>query len=770
MKKTLPVLLLKNLILLPNQDVKLELTNDLSQEVVILASEFYQNELIVLPLKDQLEETPEVSDLPEIAVVAKVKSKIELPNGNLRVTLRGLFRAKVESLSNNEKDDNILECLFYKMEAPKLEEVESLAIKRKLEELLKKYVSHESVSNSILNVIKEVKDLNKFTDLLAAFLPLSFSRKLECILEIDPIKRGKNLMNDLHLEIEVQKLDKKLEEKLQIGLEASQKEFILKEKLREIEEELGTSYSKDDEVKFYKEKLEALKISNKKIVEKLETEIKKFQFMSDTSPEVASIRNYLEWMTNLPWNVSSVDEQDIFTIKKRLDKSHFGMERAKEKIIEYIAAKNRSSLVNSPILCLIGPSGVGKTTLAKSIAESLNREFYKISVGGLNDSSILNGHRRTYMGSSPGKIIEGLKKCGTKNPVFLIDEVDKMVHDYKGDPASTLLDILDKTQNEHFVDNYIEEEFDLSEVLFVLTANYKEDIPYELYDRLEVVDLSSYTLLEKIAITKKHLLPKIYFEHNLHSKDIKIMDTTLKEIIVNYTNEAGVRDLKRVLTSLIRKLIVLGTFQNVQIKPESLIEFLGVGKYEKALFYEKNIPGIVNALAVSSSKGVIIPVETSFYRGNGKIKVTGFVEKVMEESIQVAISYILKNQELFKIELNDLKALDVHIHLLSAGIKKDGSSAGLAITTALLSLAKNRVIKNNIAMTGEITLNGFVCRIGSVKEKLIGAYNSGIKKVFIPLENHNDLVRVPNEVLEKLEIIEISNYEEIYKELFEEKE
>ncbi len=767
MKKNLPVLLLKNLILLPNQDVKLELSNDLSREVVLLASECYRNELIVLPLKDQLEEMPEVSDLPEIAIVAKIKNKLELPNGNLRVTLRGLFRAKVESLKNHQKNENILECFFYKLEVPKIEQVEALAIKRKIEELVEEYVKSDGISNSILNLIKEAKDLNKFTDIIATFLPISFSRKLEYIEEINPITRGNFLLEDFRLELEVIRLEKKLDEKLQIGLEESQKEFILKEKLKEIEEELGTTYKKEDEVNFYKEKLEGLKIQNKKVLEKIENEIRKFQFMSEVSPEITAERNYLDWMVHLPWNISSKDEFDIALIKKSLDKTHFGMEKVKEKIIEYIAAKNRNPSVNCPILCLVGPSGVGKTTLAKSIAESLNRKFYKISVGGLNDSSVLNGHRRTYMGSSPGKIMEGIKKCGTKNPVLLIDEVDKMVHDYKGDPASTLLDILDKTQNQFFVDNYIEEEFDLSEVLFVLTANYKEEIPYELYDRLEVIELSSYTLLEKMAITKKYLLPKIYLEHNLHAKDVKFSEGALKEIILNYTNESGVRDLERLLTSLMRKLIVLNQVENVKIFPESLIELLGVGKYETTTFQEKNIAGFVNALAISNCQGKVMPIETCFYRGSGKIKITGLVEQVMYESVRVAVSFIRKNQKRFQLEQYDLKTIDVHIHMLSASIKKDGPSAGLSITTALIGLAKNKAISESIAMTGEITLNGFVRRIGGLREKLIGAYNEGIKKVFIPFENHNDLVSVPNEVLEKLEIIEIQNYDEIYKILFE---
>lgn len=767
MKNTLPVLLLKNLILLPNQEVKIELNNDLSRDVIFLASESYRNELLILSLKDQMEEKPEIGDLPKVAVVSKVKSKIELPNGNLRVTLRGLIRAEVKNLVNHKSNENILECEYLKMMIPEYDEVEAMAIKRKLEELVKIYVNSDGISNSVLNLMKEAKDLNKFTDLIATFLPISFARKLEYIEEINPVKRGNHLIDDLHLELEVIKLDQMLDEKLQRGLEESQKEYILKEKLHEIEKELGTTHSKEKEVKFYYDELKKLESVHPKIIEKIENEIKKFDYMGEASPEIASVRNYLEWMLHLPWNQESKEEQNLDIIRKNLDKTHFGMEEAKNKILEYIAAKRRNSEVECPVLCLVGPSGVGKTTLAKSIANSLNKEFYKISVGGLNDSSILNGHRRTYLGSSPGKIMEGLRKCGTKNPVLLIDEVDKMVKDYKGDPASTLLDILDKSQNNAFVDNYIEEEFDLSKVLFILTANYLEEIPSELYDRLEVVELSSYTLLEKIEITKKYILPKLYKEHNLTSKNIKFSDVILKEIIASYTCEAGLRDLKRILTSIMRKLIVLNRIENEKVTHEVLVELLGVGKFEKNPFLGKNIAGIVKALAVNSVGGVVMPIETCFYKGSGKIRVTGLVEKLMDESISVSISYIIANQEKLRVSGYDLRNINLHIHMLDAGVKKDGCSAGVTITTALISLAKNKVISPNVAMTGEITLNGFVRKVGGIKEKLIGAYNDGIKKVFIPKENHNDLTNVPKEVLAHLEIREVEDYWEIYKELFE---
>ncbi len=768
MKNTLPVMLLKNLLILPNQEVKLELNNDLSRNVVSLATENYRNQVVVLTPVDQMEEIPEVSDLPKVAVVAKIKSKLELPNGNLRVTLRGMFRVQCTQFQNHEKFSAILECKYQKLEIPSYDEVEALAVRRKLSSLMETYVtSGQGVSNSIIGVMNDAKDLNKFTDLISAFLPISFLRKLSYIEEINPVLRGKRLMEDLSLELEVIKLDQKLDQKLQTGLEESQKEFILKERLKSIQEELGENDNKEKEVSSYYAKLEDLHLANERIYAKIREEIKKFAYTSEMSPELANIRNYLDWMFSLPWHTESQDESDLETIAKSLDQTHYGMQKAKDKILEYIAAKNRNPNVDSPILCLIGPSGVGKTTFAKSIAQSLHKAFYKISVGGLNDSSVLVGHRRTYLGANPGKIMEALRRSGTNNPLILIDEVDKMVKDYRGDPASALLDILDKSQNKTFVDHYIEEEYDLSHVLFVMTANYVQDIPYELKDRLEVVELSSYTLFEKLEIAKKYLLPDIYKAHHLAKKDIKFSDNLLKEIILEYTSEAGVRDLSRVLTSIVRKLLVMGSTTDVKVTSTLLKDLLGEGEYSKSLFHDTTLPGVVNALGVNASGGRVLRIESTFYDGNGKVKITGRAEQVMQESIEVALSYILTNKKRFFIDSFQLEKNSLHIHLLEAALKKDGPSAGIAITTALISLGRGKAVSSRIAMTGEITLHGYVRKIGGLKEKLIGAYNEGIEKVFIPKDNHNQLEELPKEVLEKLEIIEVDNYIDIYQTLFE---
>ena len=765
--KKLPILLLKNLLLLPNQEVKLELNNEHSKNVLFLATTNSNSELIVVSPKDQMEEMPEVTDLPKIGVVAKVKSKIELPNGNFRITLRGLFRIKIKNFNNNKELEEVLEGHYKKLEIPEFSEVEAIALKRKLTTLVHKYVSNgRGISNSILNLIKDVKDLNKLTDLIAGFLPIDFLRKLEYVSEINPIIRGTNLIEDLHLELEVIKLDQKLDQKLQNSLEKSQKEYILKEKLKEIQEELGANDLSKQEVLNYYTKLNNLTLKNPKIKEKIKNEIKKLEYMSETSPEVFNVRNYLDWMFALPWNTTSLDETNLEIVKKNLDKSHYGIEKAKEKVLEYIAAKNQNPKIDSPILCLIGPAGVGKTTFAKSIADSLNKKFAKISVGGLNDSAVLNGHRRTYLGANPGKIIESLKRCGTNNPLILIDEVDKMVRDYKGNPSSVLLDILDKSQNKTFVDHYIEEEFDLSSITFILTANQSQEIPSELLDRLEVVELSSYTIFEKQEIAKKYILPKIYKDHCIWPKNIKFPDAILKDIIEGYTSEPGVRELERVLISIIRKLLVLNQTENIKINQELLKNLLGEPKYEQNQLNIKNEVGVVKSLAVSNFGGIVLPIESVYYEGNGKVKVTGGIGEVMDESIKVAISYLLANKDYFKINDYYFKTKDIHINLLNASIKKDGPSAGIAITTLLLSLLKNEPINSSIAMTGEITLNGYIGKVGGLKEKLIGAKDANLKTVFIPKSNHLDLADIPKEIIDNLEIIEVENYKEIAKIIF----
>lgn len=764
MNQFLPVMLLKGFILLPNQEVKIELNNELSKEIVELSSNDYNRKVLVITPRSQIEESPDVKDLPEIAVVGHIKSKIELPSGNFRITIRGIERVKINQFLNHNKNKEILEAKYIKLELPKLDTVENKAIVKKIRDMVNKYVAlAPQVSNSIINNIKATDDLAIITDMICSFLPLSFSKKLEYVEELNPLYRAKNLLEDISLEIEVLKLDKKIDASLQKSLDDNQKEFILKEKIRLIEEELGVGASDSN---IYLEKLASLSLSES-AENKIRKEIKKLEYTSDLSPESAMIRNYLDWILNLPWHKYTKENLNIEEISKTLEESHYGLNDIKNRILEYIALKNNNKEVRSPIICLVGPPGVGKTSIAKNIASALNRKFYKISVGGLNDTSELMGHRRTYMGSNPGKIIQGLHKCESNNPVILIDEIDKLTINTKDDPSSALLDILDKEQNTEFIDNYIEEPFDLSHILFILTANNVENIPIPLLDRLEIIYLSSYTDFEKVEIAKRYLIPRILEENKIGNKIISISDEMLEYLINAYTKEAGVRDLSRQLEKLIRKLVLLGKInERTKISKLKLKEYLGIPTYDYTINKNNNYSGEVNALAVQNAGGVLMPVEACLYEGKGEFHITGMLGKVMEESTFVALSYIKSHANYFNLQDFYFNIKDIHLHFLASAIKKDGPSAGIAITTSILSLLLNKKISKNIAFTGEISLNGEILKVGGIKEKLIGAYNNNIKEVYIPASNELDLEEVSKEVLAKLKIHLVSEYKEIYDALF----
>ena len=747
----IPVIILKNLIILPNQEIKLELSNAISQKSIAVATNKYNNEILVIAPIDTFEEEPGVDDLPKVGVIAKVKSRIVINDG-IQVVLRGIKRVAVTKYYNS--NDDILYSEIMHIDLPAVVKDEESAIKRKLIAVLKEYIDNSNhLSNDVLGLLQD-KDLNKTTDIIASFLPFDVNKKLRYMQEINPLKRAKTLIIDLSEEIKIIELDNELDEKVNISFNEDQRKFILREKVKIINEELGEESISNSEINRFKELLSKLRISSK-TKEKIEREIKKLEFMNESSPEFSVIRNYLDYLLNLPWNKSTKENANFNQVRESLDKTHYGLDEIKSRITEYVAIKNINKDINPPIICLVGPPGVGKTSIASSIAAALNRKFYKISVGGLNDATELIGSRKTYLASSPGKIIGGINKVGSNNPVILIDEVDKMVKDYKGDPASVLLEILDPVQNKKFVDNYLEEPFDLSNVLFILTANNEEDIPYALVDRVELININSYTLFEKKDIARKYLLPKICEEHKLVEKE-RFSDDIILFIINNYTNEAGVRELTRVLTSLVRKMAI----NNIKtINKDKIIKLLGNPKYSNDTQKEDSI-GVANALAYTPVGGIVTTVQVITYPGSGKIITTGNLGKIMQESIEV-ITTVVKSK--YK---HNLSKMDIHFHYLSADTKKDGPSAGLASIVALLSVLEKKKIPSDIAFTGEISLNGNILKIGGLKEKLIGAYNNGIKTVYIPASNEMDLVYLPDVIKENMQINLTSNIDEIYTKLF----
>lgn len=747
----IPVFILNELVILPGQEIKIDLSNEMSKKIIKSASKSNDNRVLVIAPKNPLESDPSFEDLPSIGVIAKIKSKIELSSGNLRIVLKGLFRVKIEKYFQNYST-GIIKCSYTEVELPKFDATRKTAVQRKLLSSLKEYIdSNKSVSNSILNGIDETSDLGVITDMITSFMPNSFSKKLEYMECINPLTRATNLIDDLQAEISFAMLDKELEEKLQENLENGQREYLLKEKLKEINKALGNT--KEEEISFLEEAITSIGLEAK-TEEKLLNEVRKYSTSSEYSPESSVIKNYLDTVLSLPWRKFSRENLDTKVIESTLNSTHYGLQEVKDRIIEYAHLKNVNPSLKAPVICLLGPPGVGKTSIAMSIAKALNREFYKISVGGLNDSTELIGSRRTYLGAAPGKIIQAIIKCKVNNPVLLIDEVDKMVKDYKGDPASTMLEILDETQNKFFVDNYIEEAFDLSRVMFILTANDIDNIPVTLLDRLEVINLGSYTVFEKIDIAKNYILKAILEEYK---SDLKVNKDVLEYIVLNYTKEAGVRELKRVLEKLVRKVCV---YEKDYKSITTSLASKYLGKQIDEYLPKIRDYGITNTLAYTTVGGLISHVEVSKHKGSGKITITGSAGDILKESARVAQGYIASS---YDVDVNDY---DLNIHFISGAQKKDGPSAGVPITVAMLSCYLNRVIDGDIAFTGEITLKGDILPIGGLKEKLIEASLKGIKTVYIPRSNELDLADVPMNVFNDIDLKLVSNFSEIYDVLF----
>ena len=761
----LPIILLKNVILFPYNEIRVEFNSSKEKLVLENSEKYNDNHILLINLLDPLEENPSIKDLPGVGVIGKIKSKIELSNGTIRVVVAGLCR--VEILNYIESDYGYIESFVIPTKEYEYDEIEGTALKRILYNELNNYINTSPMmSNSVLGRISGIDNISKLTDIIASELPIDYINKLKYLNTTEPIKRIKLIIEDLNKEIETVKLEQEIELTLKQKIDDSQREYLLKEKIRIIKEELGESTIKETEIDNLKKKINEKDLPNN-IRKKLESELKRYILSSDASPEITIIRTYIDWLLNLPWNKKTEDNYKIKEVSESLNETHYGLEEIKNRIVEYVAVMKHTDNVNSPIICLVGPPGVGKTTLAKSVAKSLNKKFVKISVGGVSDEAEIIGHRRTYLGANPGKIIASMKQAGVNNPVFLIDEIDKLTKDYHGDPASALLSVLDKEQNKIFCDNYIEEEFDLSNVLFILTANDINTIPSALKDRLEIIELTSYTNFEKKEICKKYLIPKLFKQYKIREYNISINDNAINKIITDYTKEAGARELSRKIEQICRKIIYEDINDKI-IKTSDLNHLLGPAKYHHQKNDETNKSGIVNALAYTIFGGEILKVSCTMYKGDGKVTITGSVGKVMNESVEVALSYIKNNVNNFEIDINTFKENDFHIHIEEGAVKKDGPSAGITITTAILSLIKNKVIPNDISMTGEITLRGRILPVGGLKEKLIAASVNNIKKVFIPIENKIDIDEIPNTVTNKIDIIYVRDYLDVYYYLFNE--
>ncbi|MBQ9024516.1 MAG: endopeptidase La [Bacilli bacterium] len=766
-KTKLPVVILRNLVLLPHGEIKLEISNEPDKIIISNSIKEHDSYVILISPFCLSDEELSLDDLPHMGIIGKITSNFELPNNHIRITITGVNRTNIyEYVKNSDIDLSAIIGPANIINENMNEEEASLRI------LKKEFASYISlmpnISNNIIIKINEENSLDRLTDIICNMLPLNYENKNKFIYELSPIKRSKLLLELINNEKSISQIERNLEKEVQENLDKSQRDFILREKLNIIKKELGEDFSKDEEINSLKESVSKLNCADN-IKEKLYKEINKYEMLPPTSPEISIVKNYIDTMLSLPFGIYTKDIKNITKIEKALDNTHFGLEKVKSRILEYISVKELTKSIKSPIICLVGPPGVGKTSLALSIANALNREFVKISVGGVNDEAEIIGHRRTYLGSEPGRIINGMIKAKVSNPVFLIDEIDKMTKDIKGDPASALLEVLDQSQNNMFYDNYIEEAFDLSKVMFILTANTLEDIPYALRDRLEIINLSTYTVFEKLDIAKNYMMSKLLKEHGLTKSNLTIDDDMIKYIISNYTKEAGVRDLERVLSSIMRKVAkeIVETNKRVKvvITKENIENYLGKKKYD--LDSEiTNSKGVVNGLAYTMYGGSILPIESAYYKGKGNIIMTGSLGDVMKESASVAIGYVKSNHKEFNIDIKKLEENDIHINAINGAIPKDGPSAGVTLVTSIISTFLNKKVDKTIGMTGEITLNGNILAIGGLKEKTIAAFNSGIKTIFLPKGNKYDENEIPKEVKNNINIIYVDNYIEIFNYLF----
>ncbi len=765
MDHKLIVLIINDMVIFPNNEVRIEYDNTYDKQMIEIVDRIDDNlMLIVNPIDDN---GISVTSFPKYGVLGRLKLKMNVPNGKTRIVIEGIKRVMISSFV---EDGKFFRANYEEVIIP--ESVDDKDYFSILVKSLENYISKVPyMGNAIMSQLSGIHTLDELCDLIVSFLPIGYEEKKKYITVLSPIQRAKYLMEDMNRDLKFVELEQKIETEVEKELSETQKEYFLREKIKLMQKELGEGNNKDNEVERLRKKISKLKC-NAKIREKIKRELDRYDSLNSNSPELGMVREYLDWMISLPWNHYTKDNDDLVKVKSILDSSHYSLEEVKDRILEYLAVKQNTNNLRSPILCLVGPPGVGKTSLALSIAKSLNRSTAKISVGGINDEAEIVGHRRTYIGANPGRIIQGIRKAGTTNPVFIIDEIDKMTKDIKGDPASSLLEVLDPEQNNKFSDHYIEEEFDLSKVMFIATANYVEQIPYELRDRLEIINISSYTEYEKLDIAKNHLIPKELEEHGLTSLQVQFDDDAIMMMIRNYTKEAGVRELERLIATVLRKIVkklLLSKETAFYFVDTTMIEeLLGKKKYSYLEQLEEDEIGVVNGMAYTVFGGDILPIEATLFKGKGDLILTGSLGEVMQESCHIALDFIKSNMDVFQIDSKIISENDIHIHVPEGAVNKDGPSAGVTVTTALISLFKQQIVEKNVAMTGEITLRGRVLGIGGLKEKVIGAHRAGVRKIFIPVENEKDLDEIPNDIKHDITFIPVHNYHDIYKSLFKE--
>lgn len=763
MKKlyTIPLIPLRGLTVFPKVVVHFDVGRKKSTAAIEQAM-LDNQEIFLVGQKDLLVEEPTREEVYSIGVICKIKQILKMSENTIRVLVEGLERAKIVEYI---EDDEYIKASVEKIRSKKSKSTELEAYIKLIDrEFMKLLKLTDDGYSEVAKSIEPLESPIEYLDMVASYAITEEEAKQEVLECLDIIARAELILEKIKREVSVAKIQKDIASKVKSKVSKEQKEYYLREQLKAIQEELGEDDEEKNEIAKYEEKIEKLKIA-KEIKEKLSYELGRLKNMNSSSAEANVIKTYLDWALDIPWGKYSKESIDIVKARDILNKEHYGLDDVKDRIIEYLAVKQVSKSQKGPILCLVGPPGVGKTSIARSIANAMNRKYTRISLGGMKDESEIRGHRRTYVGSIPGRIINGVKEAQTKNPVFLFDEIDKMAADYKGDPASAMLEVLDPEQNKDFVDHYLEIPFDLSKILFVTTANSLGNIPRPLLDRMEVIEVSGYIEEEKLNIAKKYLLPKQIKEHALKENFIKIDDETLRSIINHYTREAGVRTLERTIGKICRKVakkyVEDPTLEEVVINKSDLETYLGKDMFKYQLAEVNPQIGLVNGLAWTEVGGVTLEVEVNVLKGKGEIVLTGKLGDVMKESAKTGISYIRSIVDKFDIDPEFYKTNDIHIHIPEGAVPKDGPSAGITMALAVISALTKRPVPGNIAMTGEITLRGRVLAVGGVKEKLLAAHRAGITKVLIPKECEADLDEIPENVKEKMEFVLVEHMDEV---------
>ncbi len=758
----LPVICTRGMVVFPSHEISLDVGRSFSLKAIELSVNEFDENVVFISQTNPLDENTDFDHVYHYGTLCKIKRRIKRDNhGTIKLTVEG--QKRIEILNLEERDG----CLFAKTKY--LEDIhgnraEEIALVRKLTDQMQ--TMHKNLQvfpREVFASLSQGMSASALADTIGQYINVELKTKQAILAECDINKRLLLVLASMEEEKTINEIEEKINLKVKESIDENQREYYLREKLRAIKEELGDTPSKEDDTDYIREEIQS-KPYPQHIKDKIEEELKRYDMMPPASSEANVVRTYIDWVMKTPWYQETEDTQDINEVERILDEDHFGLEKPKERIVEHLAVKQMTQSLNAPIICLVGPPGVGKTSISKSIARALGRKFVKASLGGVRDEAEIRGHRRTYLGSMPGRIIQGMKKAGVVNPVFLLDEIDKMSSDYKGDPTSAMLEVLDPEQNQFFSDNYLEEPYDLSKVLFIATANDLGSIPDPLRDRLEIIEISSYTEQEKLEIAKRHLLKKECKVHGLKDEQLHISDDAFMYVIRHYTREAGVRQLERLIAKICRKAvlkILKDQSLMLTLNVEDLEEYLGKAPFEHTKKLDKPQVGVVTGMAYTQYGGDILPIEVNHFAGSGKFIITGQLGDVMKESASIALDYMKANSQKYGLENIAFDKQDIHIHVPEGAVKKDGPSAGVTLTTAILSAFSNRPVRDDVAMTGEITLRGQVLPIGGLKEKSISAHRSGIRTIIIPKDNEKDIDDIPESVQNDLNIILADNIDTV---------